>query len=149
MAENEIRRGLRWVHDSSGRVSGIRGERPTSVFQIGIPDVGLVAFEIPTEAECMLSMCPRGIVPDVARVADEFCVRKISDRKEIANAEASDAPLGLWKLEDGRSEIGHLRNLAALAAIGGLSHDIHYNVVHETRSENRSVSHRIILALYR
>ena len=129
-------------------MGSIGGEGPAPVFQVRVSNVGLVALEGAPKSKGVLSARPCRVVPNVARIANELCVRKVPDCEVIAKAETSNASLRLWKLKDSRSEVGHLCNLATLAAVRGFPDYVYHYVVHQIRADNRRISHDIILALY-
>ena len=101
MAHDEVCGRLRRVHNAAGRMGSIGGEGPAPVFQVGVSNVRLVALEGAPKSKGVPSVRPCCVVPDVGRIANELCVRKVSDGEVIANAEIANASLGLWKLEVG------------------------------------------------
>src|SRR5213075_1444539 len=60
----------------------------------------------------------------------------VSDGEVIASAEIADASLGLWKLEVGGSEVGHLWNLATLPAVRSFPNHVYDGIVHQIGANN-------------
>src|SRR5258708_27326268 len=128
---------------------GLR-ELPASVFQIRVPDVGLVLLDIAAKLKSVRSTRPGELIADFVGVTYELGVREGPQAEvPLGDAECADSARRFGELRNDRAEVVKLRHLTTLAALRTGAHKGRHEVVAERRSRNPGVTCRPIVGFYR
>src|SRR5947209_3743758 len=122
------------AHDEVGHTEAgkIVRELPVAIHEIGVAYVRLIALEVPSEAERMLTGGETRLIPKLTDISNELSVSEVSNAEEsVRDAEPTKTTLALGKLVNLRAEIVKLRHIAALSAYRRCPHHGRSCVVHK------------------